>query len=83
VLIAKLLGVGIAAPSFYTLSRRGNGLTLNVQPQANGPAGIQLVVDSTGLKGIAKLFDVDSKRCCARQSGGHFERVIGPQMESI
>jgi hypothetical protein len=48
--IAKLLGVGIAAPSFSTLSRRGNGLTLRVQPQANGPAGIQLFVDSTGLK---------------------------------
>ena len=48
--IAKLLGVEIAVPSFSTLSRRGNGLTLRVQPQANGPAGIQLVVDSTGLK---------------------------------
>jgi hypothetical protein len=35
------------------------------------------------LQGIAKLFDVDSKRCCARQSGGHFERVVGPQMETI
>jgi hypothetical protein len=42
--------VEIAVPSFSTLSRRGNGLTLRVQPQANGPAGIQLVVDSTGLK---------------------------------
>lgn len=48
--IAKLLGVEIAVPSFSTLSRRGNGLTLRVQPQANGKAGIQLVVDSTGAK---------------------------------
>jgi len=48
--IAKLLGVKIAVPSFPILSRRGNGLTLCVQPQANGPAGIQLVVDSTRLK---------------------------------
>jgi len=48
--IAKLLEVEIAVPSFSTLSRRGNGLTLRVQPPANGQAGIQLVVDSTGLK---------------------------------
>ena len=48
--IAKLLGVEIAVPSFSTLSRRGNGLTLRVQQPANGQAGIQLVVDSTGLK---------------------------------
>ncbi|THF72037.1 MAG: IS5 family transposase, partial [Sulfitobacter sp. SK025] len=48
--IAKLLGVEIAVPSFSTLSRRGNGLTLRVQRQANGKAGIQLVVDSTGVK---------------------------------
>jgi hypothetical protein len=47
--IAKLLGVKIAVPSFSTLSRRGNGLTLRVQPQTNGPVGIQLVVHSTGL----------------------------------
>ena len=38
--IAKLLGVEIAAPSFSTLSRRGNGLTLRAQPKANGQAGI-------------------------------------------
>ena len=37
-------------PSFSTLSRRGNGLTLRAQPKANGQAGIQLVVDSIGLK---------------------------------
>lgn len=49
-LIAKLLGVEIAVPSFSTLSRRGNGLILRVQPQTNGQAGIQLVVDGTGLK---------------------------------
>jgi hypothetical protein len=48
--IAKLLGVEIAVPNFSTLSRRGKGLTMSVQLQANGPAGIQLVVDSTGLK---------------------------------
>ncbi|WP_338469272.1 transposase [Roseobacter fucihabitans] len=48
--IAKLLGVEIAAPSFSTLSRRGNGLTLRVPSQANNQAGIRLVVDSTGLK---------------------------------
>ena len=45
-----MLGVEIAAPSLSTLSRRGNGLTLRVQPPANGQAGIHLVVDSTGLK---------------------------------
>jgi hypothetical protein len=55
--IAKLLGVEIAVPSFSTLSRRGNGLALRVQPQANGPAGVQLVVDSAGLKRLCrKLF---------------------------
>ncbi|KKK77166.1 hypothetical protein LCGC14_2856360, partial [marine sediment metagenome] len=48
--IVKLLVVEIAVPSFSILSRRGNGLTLRVQPQANGQAGIQLVGDSTGLK---------------------------------
>jgi hypothetical protein len=37
--ISKLLGVEIAVSSFPILSRRGNG-----------PAGIQLAVDSTGLK---------------------------------
>jgi len=47
--IAKLLGVEIAVPSFSTLSRRGNGLTLRVQPQANGKAGIQLVVAPPGF----------------------------------
>ena len=48
--IARLPGVEIAVPSFSTLSRRGNGLSLRVQTQANGQAGIQLVVDSTALK---------------------------------
>lgn len=48
--IAKLLGVEIAVPSFSTLSRRSNGLTWRGQLRANGQAGIQLVVDSTGLK---------------------------------
>lgn len=48
--LAKLLGVEITVLSFATLSRRGNGLTLRVQRQANGKAGIQSVVDSTGVK---------------------------------
>jgi len=48
--IGKLLSVEIAVPNFSTLSRRGNGLTLRSQPRANSQAGIQLVVDSTGLK---------------------------------
>ena len=48
--IAKLLGIIIAVPDFSTMSRRGNGLTLQTKPRAHSQAGIHLVVDSTGLK---------------------------------
>ena len=48
--IAKMLGIAIVVPNFSTLSRRGNGLTLQTKPRVHGQAGIHLVVDSTGLK---------------------------------
>lgn len=48
--IARLLGVAISVPDFSTLSRRGNGLTLQTRPRAEGQAAIHLAVDSTGLK---------------------------------
>lgn len=48
--IAKLLGVAIVVPNYATLSRRGKALTLSVEPQLNSQSGLQLVVDSTGLK---------------------------------
>lgn len=48
--IAGIVGVEIAVPDFSTLSRRGNGLTLQTSPRADKQAAIHLVVDSTGLK---------------------------------
>jgi hypothetical protein len=40
----------IAVPDFSTLSRRGNGLTLQTKPKVYCQSGIHLVVDSTGLR---------------------------------
>ena len=48
--IAALLEINIAVPDFSTLSRRGNGLSLQSKPRAHSQAGIHLVVDSAGLK---------------------------------
>ena len=48
--IAKLLKIDIAVPDFSTLSRRGNGLTVQARPRTNNRAPMHLVVDSTGLK---------------------------------
>jgi hypothetical protein len=37
--IAKLLGVVIAVPDFSTMSRRGNGLTLQTKPRVHSQQG--------------------------------------------
>jgi hypothetical protein len=61
--IAKLLRIVIAVPDCSTLSRRGNGLTLQTKPRAHIQAGIHLVVDSTGLKFFGE--GALSAACCA------------------
>ena len=60
--IARLLGIVIAVPDFSTLSRRGNGLTLQTKPKAHCQAGIHLVVDSTGLKIFGEGEWLENKR---------------------
>jgi hypothetical protein len=48
--LAALLGLGISAPDFSILSRRGQGLNLPAKPRPERTEPIHLVVDSTGLK---------------------------------
>lgn len=48
--VVRLLGVEIIVPDFSTLSRRGNGLTLQTKPRVHSQSGIHLVFDSTGLR---------------------------------
>jgi len=48
--LAKLMGVDIRVPDYSTFSRRGTGLTLQMESQAEANGPIHLVVDSTGLK---------------------------------
>lgn len=44
------MGVDIRVPDYSTFSRRGTGLTLQMESQAEANGPIHLVVDSTGLK---------------------------------
>jgi len=53
--IARLLGAEIAVPDFFTLSRRSNGLILQMVPRESSRATIHLAVDSTGLKMFGKV----------------------------